>query len=245
MSLITETQAWLTDAAQWSGTSGIPTRTVEHLVITAGAVAAAAVLALPAGMLIGHTRRGTWLVGAVTGAARAIPTLGLLTMFALSLGIGLEAPFLALVVLAVPSLLAGTYAGIQALDRPTTAAARAIGMSPIQVLTRVEVPLALPLIVGGLRAATLQVVATATLAAYTADYGLGRYLFSGLKSRDYAQMLGGAIVVTALALVLEVLLAGCQRLARTRIADPARGTRSGRSTRSARSTPTPIAPTRA
>lgn len=243
MSLARDTQAWLTDAAQWSGSSGIPVRTVEHLEITAAAIAAAAVIALPLGVLIGHTRRGTWLVGAVTGAARAIPTLGLLTMFALWLGIGLEAPFLALVVLAIPSLLAGTYAGIQALDRSTAGAARAIGMSPGQVVWRVELPLALPLILGGLRAATLQVVATATLAAYTADHGLGRYLFSGLKSRDYPQMLGGALVVTALALVLEVALAGGQRLARTRVADPARTTNPARPPKASRRTR--VTPTRA
>ncbi|MFC4337715.1 ABC transporter permease [Salininema proteolyticum] len=221
MNLLADAFAWLTDSAQWSGDGSIPVRTGQHLYITALAVAIAALIALPAGVLIGHTRRGAGVVGALTGAARAIPTLGLLTLFGLALGIGLAAPLLALIVLAVPSLLAGAYAGVQAIEPSTTAAARAIGMSPRQVVLQVEVPLALPVLIGGIRAATLQVVATATLAAYTSDYGLGRYLFSGLKSRDYAEMLGGALLVTLLALVLELALSYCQRIARTRLADPA------------------------
>ncbi|MGJ3509074.1 ABC transporter permease [Enemella sp. A6] len=222
MSLLADALTWLTDPAHWSGTNGIPTRLGQHVLLTVGTVAAAGVIALPVGVLIGHTRRGAGWVGALTGAARAVPTLGLLTLFGLALGIGLRAPLLALIVLALPSLLAGAYAGVQAIDPAVSQAARAIGMSPRQVVWDVELPLALPVIVGGIRAATLQVVATATLAAYIADYGLGRYLFSGLKSRDYAAMLGGAIVVIALALLLEVLLAIVQRLVTTRIADPGR-----------------------
>lgn len=206
--------SWLTDPTHWVGATGIPTRIGQHLAITVIVVLIAAVIALPTGVLIGHTRRGAGIVGAVTGAARAIPTLGLLTLLALVMGIGLKAPLIALVVLAIPSLLAGAYAGVQAIDRTTTSAAKATGMSPFQVITRVEIPLALPVIVGGLRAATLQVVATATLAAYTADFGLGRYLFAGLKSHDYPQMLAGALLVAVLALILEIVLAGCQRLSR-------------------------------
>lgn len=224
MNLFSEAIAWLSDGAHWSGASGIPTRLAQHLWITFLAVALAAVIALPAGVLIGHTRRGAGVIGALTGAARAIPTLGLLTLFGLWLGIGVRAPLLALVVLAIPSLLAGAYAGIQAIDPTLPGAARAIGMSPRQVITGVEVPLALPVIVGGLRAATLQVVATATLAAYTADYGLGRYLFAGLKSRDYPQMLGGALLVIAVALILEVLLAALHHLVTRRYTHPGRTT---------------------
>lgn len=220
MNLLLEALAWLVDPANWVGPDTIPTRIAQHLAITAAAIALAAALALPAGLLIGHTRRGAGVVGAVTGAARAVPTLGLLTLFGLALGIGVQAPLLALVVLAIPSLLGGTYAGVQAVDQATSQAASAIGMNPVQVLLRVELPLASPIIIGGLRAATLQVVATATLAAYTADLGLGRYLFAGLKSRDYPEMLGGALLVTALALLLETILGGCQRLAATRLAAP-------------------------
>lgn len=220
MNLIGDALAWLTDSANWIGHSGIPSRVAQHLFITVIAVVAASILALPLGILIGHTQRGIGIVGAFTGAARAIPTLGLLTIFGLALGIGPQAPVLALIVLAVPSLLAGGYAGVQAIDRSTINAARAIGMSTPQLIRSVELPLALPVIVGGVRTATLQVVATATLAAYTSDYGLGRYIFTGLKSRDYAEMLGGAFLVIAIALALELILAACQRLARTWIATP-------------------------
>lgn len=212
--------AWLTDPSHWQGAGSIPTRIAEHLGVTALAVVLAALVALPLGVLIGHTRRGSGLMGAFTGAARAIPTLGILTLFGLALGIGLRAPLVALIILAIPSLLAGAYSGIQAVDPTIPNAAKAIGMSPWQVIRSVEVPLALPVILGGLRSATLQVVSTATLAAYVADAGLGRYLFAGLKSRDYVQMLAGAILVTALALLLELILALCQRLAAQR-ANPA------------------------
>jgi osmoprotectant transport system permease protein len=214
--------AWLADPAHWAGPGGVWARLGQHLAITAAVMAAAGAVALPAGVLIGHTRRGTAVVGALTGAARAIPTLGLLTLLGLALGIGLRAPLLALVVLAIPSLLAGAYSGVQSVGRATTEAARAIGLSPWQVVWRVEIPLGAPVIIGGIRAAILQVVSTATLAAYIADAGLGRYLFNGLKSRDYAQMVAGAVLVIAVALILEVALAGVQRLVATRVAHPER-----------------------
>ncbi|MBK0418231.1 ABC transporter permease subunit [Leucobacter sp. CSA1] len=236
MNLFAEAIAWLADPTHWSGPGGIPTRVGQHLLITFAAVAIAAIVSIPSGVLIGHLRRGAGFIGAITGAARAIPTLGLLTLFGLALGIGLTAPLLALVILAIPSLLAGAYAGVQAVDPDLPGAARAIGMSPLQVVGRVEFPLALPVVVGGLRAATLQVVATATLAAYTSNLGLGRYLFAGLKSRDYAQMLAGALIVAVLALVLELALAACQRLAARRFARPGSHPRTGR--RGARSTDT-------
>ena len=219
MNYLRQAFSWLTDSSNWSGASGIPARIGEHLLITAIVVGLAAAIAVPVGVLVGHTRRGAAAVGAVTGAARSIPTLGLLTVFGLAFGIGLKAPVLALVILAIPSLLAGTYAGIQAIDPAIPSAAKAVGMSPAPVIGKVEIPLALPVIVGGIRAAVLQVIATATLAAYISDTGLGRYLFSGLKSRDYTQMLGGAFVVILLALLMEVILASLQRAA-TRIADP-------------------------
>ena len=219
MNYLRQAFSWLTDSSNWSGASGIPARIGEHLLITAIVVGLAAAIAVPVGVLVGPPRRGAAAVGAVTGAARSIPTLGLLTVFGLAFGIGLKAPVLALVILAIPSLLAGTYAGIQAIDPAIPSAAKAVGMSPAQVIGKVEIPLALPVIVGGIRAAVLQVIATATLAAYISDTGLGRYLFSGLKSRDYTQMLGGAFVVILLALLMEVILASLQRAA-TRIADP-------------------------
>lgn len=211
---------WLLNPGNWGGANGIPTRLVQHLGVTGLTLLIAAAVALPIGLLSGHAHRGAATVGAVTWAARAIPTLGLLTLIGLAVGIGLTAPVLALVILAIPSLLAGAYSGIQSISLTIPQSAKAIGMSPLQVVTWVELPLGSPVIIGGIRAATLQVVATATMAAYTADIGLGRYLFAGLKTRDYAQMLGGAILVTLLALILEVLLCACQRFAATHIAQP-------------------------
>ncbi|MDQ0000614.1 ABC transporter permease [Pseudarthrobacter sulfonivorans] len=219
MTLLFEALNWLSDSARWSGPTGIFQRVFEHLAVTAGVVFIAAAIALPLGVLVGHTRRGRTVVAALAGAARAIPTLGLLTVLGLALGIGLQAPVLALVVLAVPSLLAGAYAGVENVSAPTVDAARASGMSELQIILRVELPLASPIILGGLRAATLQVVATATLAAYVADVGLGRYLYAGLKTRDYPQMLAGAVLLVILALLLEIALSAVQR-AGSRAASP-------------------------
>lgn len=211
MNLINEAVRWILDPSHWGGPGGIDRRIVEHLVVTAVAVGAALVLALPLGVLVGHTRRGRTPVVWLAGAARALPTLGLLTLLGLALGIGLEAPVIALIVLAIPSILAGAYAGVESVPNLAVDGARAIGMTEWQVVRRVEVPLGLPIIVGGIRAAVLQVVATATLAAYIADAGLGRYLFEGLKTRNYPEMLGGSLLVVALALVLEGVFALLQR----------------------------------
>lgn len=221
MNLFLDAFAWLSDPLRWSGPNGVPVRILQHLAVTLGVVTIAALVAIPIGLAVGHTRRGHVLVVGLAGAARAVPTLGLLTVLGLLLGIGARAPVIALIVLAVPSLLAGCYAGIRAVDASTVDAARAVGMTGAQVLRFVEIPLAAPVIVGGIRAATLQVVATATLAAYTADVGLGRYLFNGLKTRDYPQMLAGAVLVIALALLLEIALGLTQRHVARR-ADPAR-----------------------
>ena len=219
MNLLLSAFAWIFDPAHWSGPNSISLRLLQHLWITGISVAIAALIALPVGIIIGHLRKGAGFVGALTGAARAIPTLGLLTLLGLWFGIGLTAPMVALVILAIPSLLAGAYAGIQALDPAVAQGAQAIGMSPTQVVFGVELPLASPTIVGGIRAATLQVVATATLAAYTADVGLGRFLFTGLKTRNYAEMLGSAILVVALALLLELLLSAAQKALASRLSN--------------------------
>lgn len=215
MNILIDALEWLAAPSNWWGTSGIGARTLEHLGLTALVVALAALIAIPAGTWIGHTGRGRWLVSA-TGAARAVPTLGVLTLVGLWLGIGLAAPTLALLILALPPLLAATYSGIASTPPATVDAARAIGLTEAQVLTRVEAPHAAGLVAAGVRSATLQVIATATLAAYTADYGLGRFLYAGLKTRDYAQMIGGAIVVVALALAVDAALAALTRVLRAR-----------------------------
>ena len=216
MNYFIDALSWAFSADHWSGNNSITQRLLEHLWFTLMIVAISSVLAIPTGIVIGHIRRGAGLVGALTGAARAIPTLGLLTLFGLWLGIGLKAPTLALIVLAIPSLLAGAYSGVESISPDIPSAAQAIGMTPWQVITSVELPLALPVIMGGIRAATLQVIATATLAAYTADIGLGRFLFAGLKSRDYSEMLGSSLIVIALAVVIDAALGRAQKWAGNR-----------------------------
>lgn len=203
--------AWVFTPANYPGPDGIPALAWQQVWITLLAVAIAAVIAVPIGYAIGHTGRVRGLSIALSGGIRALPTLGVLTIFGLWLGIGLQAPLIALVILAVPSVLAGAYAGVESVDPTTVDAARAMGMTEWQILWKVEIPLGLPLLVGGIRAAVLQVVATATLAAYVGAGGLGSYLFSGLKVQDYPEMLGGSIIVIALAILFEIILALVQR----------------------------------
>lgn len=211
MNLLVESIQWILDPHNYVGDNAIPLRVLEHLGFTLLTLVIASAIAIPAGFFIGHTGRGRGLAVSISGAFRAIPTLGLLTLVALSIGIGLGAPFVALTILAIPPILAGAYSGFEAIDRRTIDAARAVGMSEGQIVRGVELPLGLPLLIGGIRSAALQVISTATLAAYLADFGLGRYLFTGLKTRDYAEMLGGSLLVILLALVLEGIFATIQR----------------------------------
>lgn len=216
MNLFAEAIAYLLDPANWVGGGDLGMRVLEHLAFSGAVLLVAAAIGIPAGVLIGHTGRGRGLVIALTSGARAIPTLGLLTIFGLLLGIGLEAPFLALVVLALPPVLAGAYAGVESVDRLVIGGARAIGMTERQIVTGVELPLASPVLIGGLRSAALQVISTATLAAYISDTGLGRPIFEGLKTRDYGLMLAGSILVALLALLTELLFQAAQSAAARR-----------------------------
>lgn len=203
------TSAWdyLVDPANWQGPTGIGARILQHLWYSLLAVAGAAVIAVPIGLAIGHFRRGEIVVVGAVNALRSLPTLGVLTLLVLLLGLGLVPPILALVLLGIPPLLAGAYAGVANVDRQVVDAAEAMGMTTRQGLLRVEVPNALPLILGGLRSATLQVIATATVAAYVNLGGLGRYIFDGLALRSYDRVLVGALLVAALALIVDGLLA--------------------------------------
>lgn len=203
--------AWFADPAHWVGSTGIPVRLGEHLYFTLLAVALGAAVALPIGALVGHSGRGGVLVVGLANGLRSLPELGLLTLLVLLMGIGLLPVTIALAVLAIPPLLAGTYAGVHNVDPAAVDAARGVGMRGRQVLTKVELPNALPLILGGLRAAVLQVVATAAVAAYVGYGGFGRYLIDGLRARDYPQMAAGAILIALLALALEGTLALVQR----------------------------------
>lgn len=217
MSFLLEALAFIVDPVNWAGPTGIGARVLQHLGITGLSVLIAAVVAVPLGLLIGHTGRGRSFVIAFTGAARALPTFGVLILFVLigiqfGLGLSLGPVVAVLVILAVPPLLAGAYSGVESVDRVTVDAARAQGMTEWQILTHVELRLALPLLVGGLRSATLQVVATATIAAYVAQGGLGRYLIEGLQVRDYPRTVVGAVLLAALALLLDAALGVVQRL---------------------------------
>lgn len=208
---------WLLDPAHWSGDDGIPHRLFQHLWYSLLAVGISMLLALPTGLWIGHTGRGRWLV-TLANSIRAIPTLGLL--FALSLWVGasfrgdlafLVPSTVVLVLLAVPPLLAGTYAGVESVDPAARDAARGVGMTGWQVLRQVELPCALPLVLSGVRSAVLQVVATTTIAALIGLGGLGRLLIDGVALGDYPQAAAGALLVAVLAVTLEGLLALLQR----------------------------------
>ena len=207
MNFLQQALNFIFTAENWSGKAGLWARIGEHLQYTAVAVAVSALIAIPLGLAIGHTRRGGFLVVTAVNSLRALPTLGVLLLGVLLWGLGLLPPTVALTLLGVPPLLAGTYAGIANVDPKVVDAARAMGMTERQVLTGVEIPNALPLILGGLRTATLQIVATATVAAYASLGGLGRYLIDGIKVRQFYLALVGALMVTILALILDGLLA--------------------------------------
>ncbi|WP_330445916.1 ABC transporter permease [Kocuria rhizophila] len=212
MSLFTEAAQFLTDPANWTGATGIPQRLLEHAGYSALTMAIALVIAVPLGLWVGHTGRGGGAVVGLAGALRSLPTLGLLTLFTLLMGLGLMPPILALVLLAVPPILSGTYSGIAAVSPSLVDAARAMGMTESQTLFRVEIPVALPVILGGIRNAALQVLATVTIVAYINLGGLGRYLIDGLAVRDYSRMLASVVLVAVLALVADAVLALTQRL---------------------------------
>jgi osmoprotectant transport system permease protein len=201
---------YLLDPAHWSGAQGIPQRLVEHLGYTALTLVIALVIAIPAGAYIGHTGRGGFLVVGLANGLRALPTLGLLVLIVGATGLGLLGPITALVILAVPPILAGTYAGVRNVDSAVVDAARGMGMREREVLFGVELPNALPLIIGGIRSAVLQVISTATIAAYVALGGLGRFIIDGLAVRDFPQMIAGSLLVALLAIVADLLLAALQ-----------------------------------
>jgi osmoprotectant transport system permease protein len=212
VNLFAEAIAWLTSPDRFEGANALPLRIGEHLFYTFIAVLIAAVIAIPLGYLIGHTGKGREIAVGISGAARALPSFGLILLLVLLIGVTQKplAAFIAFVLLA--SILAGAYSGLEAIDRRTVDAARAVGMTEWQILWKVEIPLGLPLLIGGIRSASLQVVATVTLAAYIGLGGVGLYIISGLALRKFDQMLGAAIVIVVLALVIDGLFALLQRV---------------------------------
>jgi osmoprotectant transport system permease protein len=210
--VVTDVVRWLTDPAQWSGADGIPVRTLQHLYYSLLATAIAAVIALPIGIGIGHTGRGGLVAVNLTNLGRAIPSLGILILVFTLVGFGVVPVLVALVALAVPPIVTNSYVGIRSVDRDVREAAEGMGMRGRQVLWQVELPVAMPLIMAGVRTSTVQVVATATLAAFVGLGGLGRYLIDGLSQQDLSQVVGGAILVAALSLATELVLGRVQTL---------------------------------
>jgi osmoprotectant transport system permease protein len=198
---------YLNDPFNWTRTDGILDLLGEHLVISGLAVLLAMLVALPAGIALGHTGHGSGFIVALSNVSRAVPTLALLTLFAVTpIGFGNRATTIALAVFAVPPILTNTFVGFRGVDPDVKEAARAMGMSTAQVIGRAELPLAMPLVMTGVRTAAVQVVATAGLAALVAGGGLGRIITLGFGQQNYGQVLAGAILIAALALLTELLL---------------------------------------
>ncbi len=213
MNLFGEAIAWIFSGDQ-SPYDSLAVAFGVQLMYTVVAVLIAGAIAIPLGWYIGHTGRGRETAVAISGAARAIPSFGLLILLTLLLGVlhKPEAAIISFVILAIPSLLAGAYTGFEAIDRRVIDAGRSMGMTEMQVFWRIEVPLGLPLLVGGIRAATLQVLATVTIAAYIGLGGLGQYIIAAIPLRRLEMLIGGAILVAVLALVVDGLFALLQHL---------------------------------
>ena len=209
--------SYLENPDNWNGPGNIASLLAQHLGYTAAAVLLAAIIAIPLGILLGHTGRGTFLVIGLANGARAIPTLGVLFLAVMLLGTGALNVVVVLAILALPPVLTATSAGVRGADRDAVHAARALGMTGGQIVSKVELPLALPRIISGLRRATLQVVATATVAAFASAGGLGRLLTRGQQQNDYPQMFAGALLVALLAVTLDLLLGLIGWLAARRI----------------------------
>lgn len=213
MEFIIEVVQWLVAPEQWQGSRGIPSRTLEHLWYSGTPLIAAIAVALPVGLWVGHTGKGATLIVNVANVGRAVPSFGIIALFAILIGFGFLGPFLALVAFAIPPILTNTYTGVREVDENVREAAEGMGMRGGQVLRRVEVPNALPLIFAGVRTSAVQVVATATLANVVGIGGLGSYVFGGLARLNYPEMVVGAILVAALSMAVESFFAITQRLA--------------------------------
>jgi len=210
---------WFTDPANWTGSGGIPAQVGYHLLYCAVALLIALAIAVPLGIVIGYTGRGEALVAGFANALRALPSLGLLVLLFLIISpvaagklVYVLPTIIVLVLLAVPPILTGTYAGIQNADPDAVGAARGMGFTKRQILMRVQIPCALPLMVSGVRASTLQIVSTATIAAYLGLQGLGRFIIDGRAQANFAEMAGGAILVAVLAIALEFIFAWLGRI---------------------------------
>jgi osmoprotectant transport system permease protein len=224
VSFLGDVVRWLTAGGHWQGANGIPHRLFEHMAMSGAAVAVAAAVALPVGVLLGHLNRGGALAINLANVGRAIPSFAILVLATQIVGIGATPAFCALVALAAPPMVTNSFVGVREVDGEVRESAKGMGMTGRQILTRVELPMALPLVMAGVRTAAVQVVATATLAALVAWGGLGRYVVDGLAQRDYVQLFAGAVLVAGVSVLTEVTLGVLQRLVvpvglRSRVSD--------------------------
>jgi osmoprotectant transport system permease protein len=219
VTFIDETVAWLTNPVNWDGPNGIPARLSEHIEMSVVVMLIAMAIALPAGLSIGHRRRGAALAVGLATIGRAIPTfamMGIIAPFTQAIdpgnGFGLYPTLLAMIILAIPPILVNTYAGVSEVDRDLVEAARGMGFRGGQILRDIEIPLALPVIVGGVRSAAVQVIATTTLGAIFGIGGLGRFIVDGIAQNDDGMLFGGVVLVAGLAMLSELLLSRIQRV---------------------------------
>ncbi|MGW4162773.1 ABC transporter permease [Streptomyces sp. NPDC004788] len=213
MGVFADTWTWLTTGAHWSGESGVWHRLAEHLYVSGAALLLACAVALPLGLWLGHLGRGGALAVNVSNAGRAVPVFAVLALFMVSplRNAGDIPTVIALVLFAIPPLLTHAYVGVREVDRAVVEAARGMGMSGGQLFRGVELPLARPMLMTGLRSAAVQVVATATIAAMAGQGGLGRIITAGFSTYDTPQVVAGALLVALLALLVEALLVAADR----------------------------------
>lgn len=218
MTLLLDTARWFADPAHYQGRDAVQARLLEHVALSGLAVLVAVAVALPVGLVLGHTGRLGFVAVNIANLGRALPSLALLAFalplaFALGLGLGFWPTLFALIPLALPPILTNAWSGVRGVDREVIDAARGMGLSEAGILRRVELPLALPLVLAGLRTAAVNVIATATLGALVAGGGLGRYIVDGLGLREYDRLFAGALLVAALAIAVEVIFATLERRA--------------------------------
>jgi osmoprotectant transport system permease protein len=218
VSFLFEVFTWLTAPEHWAGSDGIPNRIGEHLLLSVLTTGVAVLIALPIGVIAGHTGRGGFLAVNVANLGRALPSLALLALMlpvalSLKLGLGFWPTFLALVPLGIPPVLTNSYVAVREVDRDVVEAARGMGLRERQVLRTVELPIAAPLIIAGVRNAAVAIVATATLGALVAGGGLGRYIVDGLARQEYPRLFVGALLVALLSIAVEVAFGAFERVA--------------------------------
>ncbi|MEO3972275.1 ABC transporter permease [Streptomyces sp. CAU 1734] len=214
MGVMADAWTWLTTGANWSGESGAWNRLMEHVYVSGVSLVLACAIALPVALWLGHLGKGGALAVNISNAGRAIPVFAVLGLFMLTplRSAGYTPTVIALVLFAVPPLLTNAYVGMREVDRAVVEAARGMGMSGPQVFRRVELPLAYPLLMTGLRSAAVQIVATATIASMVGQGGLGRIITAGFNTYNTAQVVAGALLAAALALLVEGVLVAVHRL---------------------------------